>query len=119
MKEKQLIQAGFKSLLEEIKSLRTGDRIYDEWIDSDVCSILGQWESRELGPFFEQYHELLEQLERIDKNWSQKLEKVKMAPPTREISTDDYGNQFVKYYFSTDHLEELEEEVMKAIELLF
>ncbi len=106
-----------KSLLKEIAAVKLSHDIFDEWTDTDTCSILQDMESTLLSPLFNQFEELREQLELMDQNSFQQFHKVKIGSPEREITRDEYGNQYVRYFFTPDHLEELEEEVRKVIEV--
>jgi hypothetical protein len=107
-----------EQLLQLVEKYQGSSQKYDEWQDTDACSLLTEMDSPTFAPLFEEYAKIQASIgnkapERIDRNSS-----ISLGSPHRDIVTDEYGQQYVSYYYSRDHLSELKEAIETSLDYL-
>lgn len=118
MDQPVLLQQGLEALLSKIGYYKAKDAKYDEWQDQDLCSILNQLDSREFEPLFSEFEGMVEEIKDFDPSFEIEAKVFSIGAPAREVVTDEYGQQYVSYFYESDHLEELEEAIISTMAYL-
>ena len=114
-----LIIQELTALAERIRQYQNSDYRYDEWEDTDSCSILTSVESPTFAPLFDRYTRILDALSSHEPLTAIEETPPVLSAPLREITTDNYGQTIVRYYFSgANHLEALAEAVQHSLDRL-
>lgn len=104
-----------EQLLQLIKKYQGSSQKYDEWQDTDACSLLTEVDSPTFTPLFEQYAEIQASIGSKAPEWGKQNPTIVLGLPHRDIFTDDYGQPYVSYYYSGDHLRELKEAIETSL----
>ena len=114
-----LIIQELTALAERIRQYQSSGYRYDEWEDTDSCSILTSVESPTFEPLFERYTLILDTLSTHEPLTTIEENPPVLLAPLREITTDNYGQTIVCYYFSgANHLEVLAKAVQHTLDRL-
>jgi hypothetical protein len=105
-------------LLESIKAYQNKPAKYDEWQDTNPCAILTTIESPTFDPLFEAYTEIRSAITANRPALTRASQAIRLKAPKREVVFDDYGQQYVSYYFTAAHLDELAVAIRELLDAL-
>jgi hypothetical protein len=116
--ERTAIHEALQELAGRIEKYQWEGGPFDEWEDSNTCSLIREAESPTLGPLFREYLALVDRMEAARLVPPGALGPVEPGPPRREVRQGTDEQLFVRYYFSGEQLQNLAREVRRAIQLL-